>query len=233
LAAQIITFSELQKRFPSRNIALYGNVVVVPKSEFQMDWDHVLGAEGCRITYLDVDDRPSVLVSLQKSVTVKEKRKRKLRLGSWTPGQTELLLKEFPKTKGTARVRGQALVPLFPGHSVMSIYQQFWKLTRKSVHASRDEEKVESHEEKVPQEPLEARAERVFSFASVVKPLEEILATLKKFNAESSVCFECYCPSCRQSRSVEDENVWKCCPVCGGPLIVWNVEVGGAESELS
>lgn len=217
---------ELKKRFPSRNIALYGNVVVVPKSEFQMDWDHVLGAEGCRITYLDVDNRPSVLVSLQKSVTLKEKRKRKLRLGSWTPEQTELLLKEFPKTKGTARARGQALVPLFPGHSAMSIYQQFWKLTRKSVHAPRDEKKVQSHEEK----PVQELPARTYGFGDIVKPLQEILSTLQELNIHPTVYFKSYCPTCKEPRTADgEENVWKCCPVCGGPLIIWNVEVGGTE----
>jgi hypothetical protein len=58
----------------------------------------------------------------------------------------------------------------------------------------------------------------------VVSLLEQILDAVKP--KEELVQFKSYCPGCRDSRSVEDSNVWKACPVCGGPLIVWNVEPG-------
>jgi hypothetical protein len=58
----------------------------------------------------------------------------------------------------------------------------------------------------------------------VVELLKQILQAVKP--KEELVRFEAYCPGCRDSRSVEDSNVWKACPVCGGPLIVWNVDPG-------
>jgi hypothetical protein len=42
---------------------------------------------------------------------------------------------------------------------------------------------------------------------------------------ERLVYFKAYCRKCRDERTVEDAEVWICCPVCGGPLIIWNVEV--------
>jgi ribosomal protein S27E len=57
----------------------------------------------------------------------------------------------------------------------------------------------------------------------VVELLKQILEAVKP--QEEFVSFESYCPSCRDERSVHDEsNVWKACPICGGPLTVWNVE---------
>lgn len=63
----------------------------------------------------------------------------------------------------------------------------------------------------------------------VVELLKQILSAIKP--KEEFVCFESYCPSCREKRSVEDSNVWKSCPVCGGPLIVWNVKAGKEASK--
>lgn len=47
---------------------------------------------------------------------------------------------------------------------------------------------------------------------------------------ERLVCFESYCRKCRDERDVEDAEVWVCCPLCGGPLIIWNVKVHEASS---
>lgn len=61
---------------------------------------------------------------------------------------------------------------------------------------------------------------------SLTDLLKQVLDALKLLKLqEESVCFESYCPQCRINRSVEDSNVWKVCPVCGEPLIVWDVKV--------
>jgi hypothetical protein len=211
-AVQAITFSELQKTFSSRSIAAYGSVVVVPRSEFKIGWDNALGGEGCQITYLDVDDKPSVLVSPPKSVTSKEKHKRKLRLGSWKPAEIELLLEEYPKQKGTARQRGEALMPLFPGYSAMSIYQQYWK----QLQTKKTSKDTTVQSEDGPEKPSEPEKESLSGL------LKEIRDSLKP----STFSFDYACPEGCSFGTVNDaEKIWRCCPVCGKPLIVWNVEV--------
>lgn len=53
--------------------------------------------------------------------------------------------------------------------------------------------------------------------------LKEILDLLLR-HFEHRVTFEFYCDSCSSRGTGEDKKVWKQCPMCGGPLIIWDVE---------
>jgi hypothetical protein len=110
----------------------------------------------------------------------------------------------------------------FPGYSEASIKSRLRRLAVKGRIKSRwhkrnkvvePQASVEKSDTPIPPSPPE----------SLTDLLKQVLDALRL--QEESVCFESYCPHCRERRSVEDSNVWKACPVCGGPLIVWNVEV--------
>jgi hypothetical protein len=58
----VITFEELAVKFPVQNVAPYGAVVVVPGVEFDPDWEVFLGDRGYRCRFIDLDQRPVVLV---------------------------------------------------------------------------------------------------------------------------------------------------------------------------
>jgi hypothetical protein len=45
-----------------------------------------------------------------------------------------------------------------------------------------------------------------------------------KAGAPGLIYFETYCRKCQTGRGIEDVAVWRVCPVCLEPLIVWNVQ---------
>jgi predicted RNA-binding Zn-ribbon protein involved in translation (DUF1610 family) len=61
---------------------------------------------------------------------------------------------------------------------------------------------------------------------SIIEEIRNLL--INQFKPEP-VVFKAYCRKCKDSRSVEDDEVWRVCPRCGEPLIIWNVEVQEAE----
>lgn len=219
----MVIFEEVQKQFPVRSIAAYGRVVVVPKAEFKMDWDHALGAEGCSITPLDVDEKASVLVGFPKKETVTneklvEKRKRKARLGTWMPDQEELLLKEWPKQKGAAMVRARALMELFPKRNANSIYQHYWLLSKKPNNSP------DSTPKRTPKS-----TPKVIDRSQVEEPMtdssvRQLLTQIRDALVPRSFCFDYHCRSCGSLGNGEDRKVWRFCPVCGEALVVWNVQ---------
>jgi transposase len=78
-----------------------------------------------------------------------------------------------------------------------------------------------------PEQPVTPGTPQPVSAQKSPEEESEVTSLLKEIRdllQEETVVFESYCPACRDRRTVEDSNVWKCCPVCGGPLIIWNVE---------
>lgn len=72
-----------------------------------------------------------------------------------------------------------------------------------------------------------ATSEEISDLPELVKLIKEIRDLLKP--GDEGVYFESFCPDCCDRRSVQDSNVWKNCPICGGPLIIWNVEAKEAK----
>lgn len=54
--------------------------------------------------------------------------------------------------------------------------------------------------------------------------LVKLLTEIRNLLRPNSFCFEWACAECSSTGSAEDEKIWRFCPVCGKPLIVWNVE---------
>jgi ribosomal protein S27E len=70
--------------------------------------------------------------------------------------------------------------------------------------------------------PLSAEPPKSPEPDQAVKLLEEIRDLLKP----NSFDFDYHCPKCHEQGTVcNSQEIWRSCPVCGAPLIVWNVEV--------
>jgi len=146
----------------------------------------------------------------------------------WSDQEEQLLIELW--NKGT-KVPG--MLAQFPGRTRNSVAMRIdilqksgaieprWK-AGEGIHHKPDLSTHESRARaKLHEVPMETKDE-------VVELLKQVLEAVKP--KEELVCFKSYCLSCRDSRTVEDGNVWKACPVCGGPLIVWNVETKEAPS---
>jgi hypothetical protein len=184
----------------------------------------------------------------------REKPSRKRRENLWDPKDEERLLKRWNEVKGTKTQRSEQLAPEFPGRTPYGLYMKHWALVRPNKKKKRqepmakDDKSPENTQDHTPtstpahapnstpkHEPIEPSpsstpsASSTDSYVELVKLLKEIMAA---HQVETLIHFDCYCPACncpacKVKASVEDQiNVWKCCPVCGGPLIVWNVEIG-------
>jgi len=163
----------------------------------------------------------------------------------WPENEEKRLLERWNKVKGTAAERSVALAPEFPGRTAQAIMLRAKKLRRERGLSRRYGKRSKKASEKASAEPVMRNAsqktpktlgipstpeapiglgpEHIPAKDEVVELLKQILHAIKP--KEESVYFESYCPNCRKRGSAEDSNVWKACPVCGGPLIVWNVEV--------
>jgi hypothetical protein len=66
----MVSVDELKQRFgPSKNVAPYGECIVIQGSEFDPDWEADLDDQGYRCFSIDLDAHPVVLVRLNKIVS--------------------------------------------------------------------------------------------------------------------------------------------------------------------
>jgi len=63
----LIRFEELNKRFPTENIAPYGEVLVIPGPQFDPDWEFYLGEQGYKCYMIDLHGQPVTLVKVKKA----------------------------------------------------------------------------------------------------------------------------------------------------------------------
>lgn len=151
----MISFEELSQRFPIRDVRLYGACVVVPGADFDPDWEVYLGDKGCICHFIDLDQRPVVLVqrknapdgkeivvyelkekvggeeSLEKVETKATKQKPKgwLKGPVWSSENEERLLKRMQELTGPIEARARQLAPEF-SRSASSLVQKHKKLLR-------------------------------------------------------------------------------------------------------
>jgi hypothetical protein len=158
----------------------------------------------------------------------------------WTEDEYKLLIKLWNERKKVREIA--AKFPTRSGHAVGSALCRLknsgaikprWTQKKNRFTPPAPPSKPPSTPPSTPEAPIgtgpeHTQEKKASAKDEVVELLKQILSAIKP--QEQSVCFEAYCPSCRKSSSVEDGNVWKACPVCGGPLIVWNVEAGKESS---
>lgn len=184
----------------------------------------------------------------EKKETLAERRTRILHdpLSKWTPKDREKLITLW---NDPMKITIREIAEHFPKRSVHAIKNRLQKL-REAAHiesrydkgkekgskkASRKRSKkdisppVHASADTPVHKPVHTRIPTALPPLTPIEPtepqliklLQEIRDQLKP--KEDLIWFESYCRGCRDIRSVEDENVWKCCPVCGGQLIIWNV----------
>jgi hypothetical protein len=240
----MITFEELAQQFKAQNVAPYGMSVVVPGKDFKPDWEHELGSQGCRFHFVELDGKQVTLVqrgkrerqsseetvySPQKTehetqaepARPEETEKRAMVIATgWTADEDELLIKLWNQKRLT-----QETISIFqrtyPKRSEGSITNHIatlkdkgrikprWTIKRKAQGKEQPEKTRKAEEPNKPTStPTHAPAH-----APAQKPNEQL------------VTFQSYCRKCKDKRDVEDSNVWVCCPVCRGPLTVWDINI--------
>jgi hypothetical protein len=243
---------DLKLKFPMREVVPYGFCIVVPGAEFDPDFEAELGDQGYKCFDTFIDGKPVTLVRVVKAekgsgektvysppiapiASTASTEGETLNPRRWPEKEEKRLLERWNKVKGTAAERSAALAPEFPGRTAQAIMLKAKKLRRErglSRKYSKRSEKASSEKAPIPESTLTFTPKSAPGPSSVknevVELLKQILDAVKP--REEMVYFESYCPTCRDSRSVEESNVWRACPVCGGPLIVWNVEAGKESS---
>jgi len=166
----------------------------------------------------------------------------------WSREDEDRLVKRVSDLTGSLKEKCRILTEEFKGRSVMALKQKFKKL----VEAGRALPGKRGRPKKVLSVPgLQKALENVCHDCGLPKDLcccddekkeslrreiqtheEQIEKGLRghaqkspiKASAPGVVSFEAYCRKCRTRRTVQDYDVWRRCPVCLEPLIIWNVQ---------
>lgn len=134
----------------------------------------------------------------------------------WSEGETQKLVSLWNQG-----MRKSEIAKAFPGRSEKSVIMAITRLKLKGTIQKRKSGRQASSLPKVekPSKNSDEQEKTPLRAVSNGKP-----------STENLVCFESYCRKCRQRRTVEDSAVWKICPICEEPLIIWNVEEKAVET---
>jgi hypothetical protein len=138
---------ELRAKYPTTNVAPYGECIIVPGKEFDPDWEGILGDQGYNCIETDIGEKPFMLVKLERedvegletkeeSVTlVKAQEEKKgplvnLQSKVWSKDDDERLLKRMRDLPGTIEQKCVQLTEEFKGRSPAAIHQKYVKLHR-------------------------------------------------------------------------------------------------------
>lgn len=132
----MIRFEELNKRFPTENIAPYGEVLVIPGPEFDPDWEFFLGEQGCKCYMIDLHGQPVTLVKVKKAEgkgggekQVYSPQARPVAAGDvWTPKDDETLIQLWNR-----RTKVPVIALEFPNRSRASVSNRIRRLIRKGT----------------------------------------------------------------------------------------------------
>jgi hypothetical protein len=232
----MVDIEELKQNFVTRNVAPYGSCIAIPNKDFNSAWEKELQSQGVKVFNTFIGNAPFVLVQLKPMKTAAPVINPNLDVTRhWTEEEDARLIKLWNEDLGIA-----AITPFFPNRSEHGVKMRLSRLKEAGKIHPRWTRKKRKARSKAPEPPTpttptapptattptEAPSQKgpggipESDYCQMIKLLKEIHDLLK----EESVYFESYCPECRDRRTVEDSNTWKCCPVCGGPLIIWNVE---------
>jgi hypothetical protein len=170
-----------------------------------------------------------------KGVSKRKARPRPERMQTpWTPQEDDLLIDLWNK-----RLTRHAIAVKVEGRSEEAVQNRLkrlqddgrikprWKQKRKRQHR----EKVESKGPTLGSEPTKERESTpMHTPISGEVPIEQkILDVLKEIRdafVPETFSFDYHCRNCGENGTVSNfKRIYEFCPVCGKPLIVWNVEV--------
>ena len=213
-----ITVDELKLRFGTQFfVAVNSDCVFIPKNNFREEWRSCLTVQGCEVFNRVIPGKGNmVLVKLPQKRTIKKDVP--VKKGRWSVADADRLRKRMAELSGSVESRIKTLREEFPDRTPAALLLKYKKMHRKEGPEPPSQEPETpivaiDHDASPPQ--IQTRTEEL---------LKEINDQLKLLLEEKLIHFECYCSTCEDTRTVEDSAVWKNCPVCGGPLIVWNVE---------
>jgi len=139
----MVSLEELKQKFAVRNVAPYGECIMVPGDEFDPDWEAVLGDQGYNCIETDIGGKRLMLVKLDredqdveapetKEKPVEEKKGPLANLQSrvWSKDDDERLLKRMRELPGTIEQKCLQLTKDFKGRSPAAIHQKYVKLQR-------------------------------------------------------------------------------------------------------
>ncbi len=145
-----VTVEELKQRFIVRDVAPYGQVIVVPGADFDPDWEAVLEDQGHGCVFTDINNEKFVLVKLEKEeggeeTAAKPEIEREdsgqfakhrgaqagQKVNPWTEADEERLLKRMGELPGTVEEIVALLISEFPGRTVTGLVKKYQKLKRK------------------------------------------------------------------------------------------------------
>jgi hypothetical protein len=239
----MITVEELKLKFGVRNIPGRGPCIVIPKSKFNIEWEQPLRNQHVDVEYnidLAGGGLCTVLRLKPEHLTEHVVYRPKQLVGPttdpsvvWRPEEDQLIIELWNKRMRVKDIETQ-VSSKFPKRTSSSVKNRIQRLQiagkiqrrqgkLKGKHEKPRALEAEASERATPLEPASPKPLEKKHSPDLVKLLTEIRDLLKP--KDETVSFKSYCPHCRDSRHVEDVNVWKHCPVCGEPLVVWNVEV--------
>jgi predicted RNA-binding Zn-ribbon protein involved in translation (DUF1610 family) len=163
----------------------------------------------------------------------------------WSSDDEQNLLKRIDALPGTIEQKCIRLSREFIGRSPAAIHQKYVKLQRKmkgSGRIGRPKKRAQGPAESEPaptsvhtpvcnvsdrKQPIEPAGPVKDPILSVLEEIRNLL--INQFKPEP-VTFKAYCRKCKYSQTIRDDEVWRLCPRCGEPLIIWNVEVKEASA---
>jgi hypothetical protein len=151
----------------------------------------------------------------------------------WSREDENRLIKRVSELSGTIKGKCGILTKEFQGRTPNALKQKFKKL----VDAGRAQPAKRGRPKKVvTRKGLEKALENVCPDCGLPEDLcccdeekkeslkQEPRTPLENLVPSGLMQFETYCRKCGTRRTVEDHDVWRRCPVCLEPLIIWNVE---------
>jgi len=171
----------------------------------------------------------------------------------WTRKDEDRLVRRFSELTGNMEGKSRALTKEFQGRSAKALLQKFKKLVKaglarpvkrgrpKKVLGAKGLEKAlenvcpdcglpkdlcccdEEKKESLRQERMNELSGTMEEIGKGTRAHVEKSPT-EKVDAPHGVYFKAYCRKCKTNRTVEDNDVWRVCPICLEPLIVWNVQ---------
>jgi hypothetical protein len=240
--SEAITVGWLEKTFGlAHEVHPYGACISIPPDRFLPKWEPQLKSQGYYVVRgKDAKQQSQILVTRQDPAEIAvegphdndKAEEGDGRTGQfWSSEETSRLIQLYKEFRCRRKLIVEAFRKTCPDRSEGSILNQIGRLQQKGVIQPRwkirrskqkgqkkgmtDTAETASTEEKTStSSPAEPEAE------SVTRLLREIRDLMKP----QSICFSYACAECSTIGSAEDSKIWRFCPICGKPLIIWDVE---------
>lgn len=144
-------FEQLKNKYPVRQIALFGDCIIIPTAEFEKDWEKRLKEEGYMSHVVQIDYHSQWAVQLRKAEVYKKEpispppgpgnvsthtttpepaKLTNAGKAEWTDEDKDRLMKRWVEvTPTTAMGKAREIVKEFPGRSAQALYLMHYELT--------------------------------------------------------------------------------------------------------